>query len=315
MLPDRYGAKPEGSRPGEGRRMLGQQILNGVVSGMVYALFALGLTFVYGVHRVLNLAHGAVFMWGAFVGLLSVTQLGLPLWAAFLVAMLFGGLTSVLLDFLAFRPLRQRQGDELATIVSSIGANLVMMNVAQQLSGAQIMNFPLDIVPFDNYRIGGLLVSLQSLVIVGMVLVLVIGLAIYLFRTSFGTQVRAVAINENMARLVGITPAKIYFQTFFLSGALAGAAGVILGVSYNSVSYFMGEPMLLRAFAIIVLGGLGSFLGALISSILFGIVESLTIAYASTQISDMLTFALLFVVLLVRPWGFFRGLHHEHRKA
>jgi len=152
-------------------------------------------------------------------------------------------------------------------------------------------------------------------VIVVMVLLLVGGLAFYVFRTAFGAQVRAVAINERMAQLVGITPARVYFQTFFLSGALAGAAGVILGVSYNSVSYFMGEPMLLRAFAIIVLGGLGSFLGALIASILFGVAESLAIAYASTQVSDMLTFAMLFVILLIRPWGFFRGLHHEHRRA
>jgi len=295
--------------------MLAQQILNGLVSGMVYALFALGLTFVYGVHRVLNLAHGAVFTWGAFAGLYAVTQLGLPLWAAFVTGMVFGGLTSVCLDFLAFRPLRRRQGDALATIVSSICANLIMINISQQLSGAQIMNFPLDLVPFDNYRVAGLLVSLQSVVIVLIVLVLIGGLAIYLFRTAFGTQVRAVAINEKMAQLVGITPARVYFQTFFLSGALAGGAGVILGVSYNSVSYFMGEPMLLRAFAIIVLGGLGSFLGALIASIFFGVVESLTIAYASTQVSDMLTFALLFVILLIRPWGFFRGLHHEHRRA
>jgi len=295
--------------------MLAQQILNGLVSGMVYALFALGLTFVYGVHRVLNLAHGAVFTWGAFAGLYCVTLLALPLWLAFIVGMLIGGLTSVCLDFLAFRPLRRRHGDELATIVSSIGANLIMINIAQQLSGAQIMNFPLDIVPFDNYRVAGLLVSLQSVVIVVMVLLLVGGLAFYVFRTAFGAQVRAVAINERMAQLVGITPARVYFQTFFLSGALAGAAGVILGVSYNSVSYFMGEPMLLRAFAIIVLGGLGSFLGGLRAIKKNSVAESLAIAYASTQVSDMLTFAMLFVILLIRPWGFFRGLHHEHRRA
>jgi len=295
--------------------MLAQQVLNGLVSGMVYALFALGLSLVYGVHRVLNLAHGAIFMWGALVGLLVVVKLELPLWAALIVAMAFSGLTSVLLDYLAFRPLRKRRGDELATIVSSIGANLIMMNLAQQFTGAQILNFPLDIFPFENYRVAGLLISLQNIVIVSCALVLVGAVGFYLFRTSFGSQVRAVAVNENMSRLIGINPQRIYFQTFFLSGALAGAAGVILGVAYNSVSYLMGEPMLLRAFAIIVLGGLGSVAGALIASLFFGVVEALTVSYASSQVSDMATFLVLFVVLLVRPSGLFQGLHHEHRKA
>lgn len=295
--------------------MFAQQVLNGLVSGMVYALFALGLSLVYGVHRVLNLAHGAVFMWGALVGLLVVVKFELPLWAALIVAMAFSGFTSVLLDYLAFRPLRLRHGDELATIVSSIGANLIMMNLAQQVTGAQILNFPLDIVPFENYRIAGLLISLQNIVIAICALILVGAMALYLFRTAFGSQVRAVAVNENMSQLIGINPQKIYFQTFFLSGALAGAAGVILGVAYNSVSYMMGEPMLLRAFAIIVLGGLGSIAGALIASLFFGVVEALTVSYASSQLSDMVMFFVLFIVLLVRPSGLFQGLHHEHRKA
>ncbi|MGZ5866491.1 MAG: branched-chain amino acid ABC transporter permease [Xanthobacteraceae bacterium] len=295
--------------------MFAQQFLNGFVSGMVYALFALGLSLVYGVHRVLNLAHGAVFMWGALVGLLVVVKFELPLWAALIVAMAFSGLTNVLLDYLAFRPLRLRHGDELATIVSSIGANLIMMNLAQQVTGAQILNFPLDIVPFENYRIAGLLISLQNIVIAVCALVLVGAMALYLFHTAFGSQVRAVAVNENMSQLIGINPQKIYFQTFFLSGALAGAAGVILGVAYNSVSYMMGEPMLLRAFAIIVLGGLGSVAGALIASLFFGVVEALTVSYGSSQLSDMVMFFVLFIVLLVRPSGLFQGLHHEHRKA
>jgi branched-chain amino acid transport system permease protein len=295
--------------------MLAQQVFNGLVSGMVYALFALGLSLVYGVHRVLNLAHGAVFMWGALVGLLVVVKFDVPLWAALIVAMVFSGITSVLLDYLAFRPLRMRGGDELATIVSSIGANLIMMNLAQQVTGAQILNFPLDIVPFDNYRVAGLLISLQNIVIAVCALTLVGLVGFYLFRTAFGSQVRAVAVNENMSRLIGINPQRVYFQTFFLSGALAGAAGVILGVAYNSVSYLMGEPMLLRAFAIIVLGGLGSVVGALIASLFFGVVEALTVSYASSQISDMATFLVLFIVLLVRPSGLFQGLHHEHRKA
>jgi branched-chain amino acid transport system permease protein len=295
--------------------MLLQQIFNGLVSGSVYALFALGLTIVYGVHRVLNLAHGAIFTWGALVGLVTVTTFAFPLWAALVVAMVVAGLGSVVLDFLAFRPLRRRHGDELATIVSSIGAGLILTNIAQQFTGARIETYPVDIFPFVNYRFGGLIVSLQSLVIIACAIVLIGCVALYLFRTRFGAQVRAVAVNEQMSRLVGVNPIAVYFQTFFISGALAGAAGVILGVAYNSVSYQMGEPMLLRAFAIVVLGGLGSIAGALIASLFFGVVEALTISYASSQLSDIVLFVALFLVLLARPTGFFRGLHHEYRKA
>lgn len=295
--------------------MLAQQIFNGLVSGTVYALFALGLTLVYGVHRILNLAHGAIFMWGALVGLFVVDRLGLPLWLALITATVFSGLTSVLLEFLAFRPLRLREGDELATIVSSIGANLILVNLAQQATGAQILNFPLDVFPFESWRVAGLLISLQDITIVGCVIVLVSVVTFFLFRTAFGRKARAVAINETMSRLVGINPRRIYVQTFFIAGALAGAAGVILGVAYNSVSYFMGEPMLLRAFAIVVLGGLGSIGGTLIAGLFLGVVEALTVSYASSQLSDITIFGVLFLVLLVRPSGLFKGLHHEHRRA
>lgn len=293
--------------------MLAQQLLNGLVVGAVYALFALGFTLIFGVHRILNFAHGAMFMWGAFIGYFAVTKLGLPLAAAFIVAIIGSGLLSVLTDLLVFRPLRRRNGDEFGTIVASLGANLVLMHLAQQASNAQTFRYPFGIFPIVFYQIAGLRISLQQIVILLAVAALVIALVLYLFRTNVGTDARAVAVDEQTAMLLGVNPNRVYFNTFFIAGALAGAAGVILGIAFNSVSYVMGEPMMLQAFVVVVLGGLGSIGGALIAGILLGLVQTITTVYISSALSDAVVFGLLFAVLLVRPTGIFGGLHTERR--
>jgi branched-chain amino acid transport system permease protein len=295
--------------------MFGQELLNGVVVGAVYALFSLGLTLVFGIHRILNLAHGAVFMWGALIGYFAVTGAGLALLPAFMLAILGGALVSVALDLLVFRPLRRRQGDEFGTIIVSIGANLVLMHLAQQATNAQTLRFPFGIFPIHFYHVLGLRVSLQQMVIVAAVTLLVIALVLYLFRTNLGTDARAVAIDEPTSMLLGINPHAVYFGTFAIAGALAGAAGVILGIAFNSVSYIMGEPIMLQAFVVIVLGGLGSVPGALLAGVMLGVIQTLTTVYISSELSDAVVFGLLFVVLLVRPRGFFAGLHTEHRVA
>jgi branched-chain amino acid transport system permease protein len=295
--------------------VLEQQLLNGVVVGAVYALFSLGLTLVFGMHRVLNLAHGAVFMWGALTGYFAVTTAGLTLLPAFLLAILGGAIVSVLLDLLVFRPLRRREGDEFGTIIVSIGANLVLMDLAQKTTNAQTLRFPFGIFPIHFYHFLGLRISLQQIVIVAAVVLLVLALVLYLYRTNLGTDARAVAIDERTSMLLGINPHAVYFSTFAIAGALAGAAGVILGVAFNSVSYIMGEPVMLQAFVVIVLGGLGSVPGALLAGVLLGVIQTLTTVYISSELSDAVVFGLLFVVLLVRPSGFFAGLHTEHRAA
>jgi branched-chain amino acid transport system permease protein len=295
--------------------MLAQQLLNGVVVGAVYALFSLGLTLVFGMHRILNLAHGAVFMWGAFIGYFAVTKGGLPLAVAFGLAIVGAGLLSVALDLVVFRPLRRREGDEFGTIVASIGANLVLMHLAQQATNAQTLRFPFGIFPIKFFEFATLRISLQQIVILASVAVLVIALLLYLFRTNFGTDARAVAINEQTSMLLGVNPNAVYLSTFFIAGALAGAAGVILGIAFNSVSFVMGEPVMLQAFVVIVLGGLGSVTGAVLAGIMLGMIQTLTVVYISSELSDAVVFGLLFVVLLVRPTGFFAGIHTEHRVA
>jgi branched-chain amino acid transport system permease protein len=295
--------------------MLAQQLLNGVVVGAVYALFSLGLTLVFGMHRILNLAHGAVFMWGALIGYFAVTLAGLPLWAAFIVAIFGAGLVSVALELCVFRPLRRHQGDEFGTIVASIGANLILMQLAQQATNAQTLRFPFGIFPIVFYNIAGLRISLQQIAILGAVAIIVVVLLAFLFKTSLGSEARAVAVDERTSMLLGVNPGKVYLTSFLIAGMLAGAAGVILGVAFNSVSYVMGDAVMLQAFVVIVLGGLGSVTGAVLAGILIGMIQTLTTAYISTELSDAVVFGLLFIVLLIRPDGFFSGLHTEYRVA
>lgn len=295
--------------------MFAQQLLNGVVVGAVYALFSLGLTLVFGVHQILNLAHGAVLMWGAMIGLFIVTLTGLPLPAALALGMALGGFLSVVLDLVAFQPLRSRQGDHLTTIVSSIGANLILISIAQQITGAQTLSFPFGTFPVRIYSELGLRISLQQITIVAAVAVMIVALFLYLFRTRMGVEVRAVALNERMAMLLGVNPRFVYFQTFFIAGALAGAAGVILGVAFNAVSYQMGDAVMLQAFVVVVLGGMGSVPGAVCAGLFLGVVQTLTSVFISSQLSDAILFGLLFLLLLVRPTGLFAGLHAESRRV
>ena len=295
--------------------MLAQQILNGLVVGSVYALFALGFTLIFGVHHILNMAHGAVFMWGAFIGLLAVTRFDLPFPIAFVLAVVLAGLLSVALDWVAFRPLRKRGAPEFSAIISSIGAGLILMNLAQRLSETRVLRYPFGTLPVEIFMLAGLRVTLIQAMIVGSALVIVSALLSYLFYTRFGRQIRAVAVNERTATLLGVNPDFVYFQTFFISGALAGAAGVLIGIAFNAVHFLMGEPYMLRAFVVIVLGGLGSIMGALVAGLLLGMVQTLTIAYVSSGLSDAIIFSLLFVTLLLRPTGFFGTLRKEKRVA
>jgi branched-chain amino acid transport system permease protein len=214
-----------------------------------------------------------------------------------------------------FRPLRRRQGDELATIVASIGANLVLMNVAQQMTNAETLRFPFGTFPIRFYNFLHLRVSLQNITILIAAAIMVALLLLYLFRTRLGAEVRAVAVSERTSMLLGINPGAVYMQTFFVAGLLAGAAGVIIGVAFNAVGYVMGESVMLQAFVVIVLGGLGSVTGTVLAGLMIGMIQALSTAYLSTELSDAILFGILFLVLLVRPSGLFAGVHVEHRVA
>jgi branched-chain amino acid transport system permease protein len=243
-------------------------------------------------------------MTGAFIALYAVLG-GWPLWAGFLLAMLGSGLLSVLIEFGAFRKLRKSGPLELefGAIITSIGAGLAIMAVAQKVSNTQIMRFPFETMPVVIFEFFGLRVSALQLVMAACAAILVVGLTAYLYRTAFGRQVRAVAGNERAATLVGVNPNFVYFQTFFMSGALAGAAGVLVGLAFNSIHFVMGEPYLLRGFVVVILGGLGSIPGALLAGLLLGMMQTLTVAFLPSGLTDTIIFSLLFLILLFRPHG------------
>ena len=283
--------------------LLLQQLLNGLVMGSVYALFALGFTLLFGVNHVLNMAFGSVFMWGAFGGLYAVKALSAPFPVALLCGMLVGGALSVLLDLTAFRPLRRRNASDFSGIVSSIGANLVLLTLAQKISSTQVMRFPFDTFPVVIFQPFGLRIQLLQLMVMGTALGVAGVLVLVLYRTGFGHRVRAVAFSERTSLLLGINAALVNLQVFFAAGALAGLAGVLIGTAFNSVHYLMGEPFLMQAFVAIILGGLGSIPGALLGGLVIGLVQTLSYAYISSAAAEAITFAVLFAIILFRPTG------------
>ncbi len=284
--------------------MLAQQLLNGLVVGGVYALFALGFTLVFGIHHLMNLAHGAVFMTGAFVALYTVLA-GLPLWLGFVFAILACGLLSILIEVTAFRRLRKSGEAEFGAIISTLGAELIIVTFAQIVSGSDVLRFPFETFPVEIFEFAGLRVTLLQLFMLVCSLLLMLILTYYLYRTPLGTRIRSVSGNERASVLSGVNPNTIYYQTFFLSGALAGAAGVLIGLSFNSIQFAMGEPFLLRGFVVVVLGGMGSIPGAMVAGLLLGMLQTLTAAYLPAGLTDAIIFSLLFVILLVRPYGLF----------
>lgn len=290
-----------------------QQLMNGLVIGGILALFALGFTLIFGVLRSINLAHGAVFTWGTFAALYSVTILKMPLWIAFFLAMGAGGLVSILIELFVMRPLRKRDATEFSTLVASMGAALILTSIAQTVSETKVMRFPFGTFPVVFFDLFGLRINLLQVVIIASAVVLVLTLFFFMYRTSFGRQVRAVAVSEKTASLLGVNPNMVYLLTFFIAGALAGAAGVTIGLAFNSVHFLMGEPYLLLGFVVVVLGGMGSIVGAVLAGLFLGIVQTTTLAFLPAGLSNAIIFSILFFALLFKPTGLFAGFQAEAR--
>ncbi|GAB4487853.1 MAG: branched-chain amino acid ABC transporter permease [Anaerolineales bacterium] len=282
--------------------MFWQQVVNAIWLGAVYSLFALGYTLIFGVLGILNLAHPSLYMWGAFIGLICVNA-GLPLWLALPAAMIFSGLMGILLDRIAFKPLRDRHAPHLATLISSIGASIFLISAAQGVFSAQVSRFPFGVFPVQVFSFGPVSVTLLQLTILGISLAIMLFLRWLLMGTKLGQATRAVAFNPVTAARLGIPVDRVIMQTFFLAGALAGAAGVLLGLAFNAISPFMGGPMNLKGLTVIVLGGLGNIEGAVLGGFILSFSEVMSVAYLSSDLRDAVSFVLLLVILLFRPNG------------
>lgn len=281
------------------------QLLQGIFSGSVYALFALGYTLVFGVLDILNLAHAAIFMMAAMVSWWLVSEQGWSLLAAFPVAVVLAGFLGVLLDRVAFLRLRRRGAGHLSPLISSIAMALIFVGTARLLFKPDRKQFPAEAFPQVYFDIGNIRIRLLDLIILAISLLMMAGLTWLVQRTSLGRAMRAVAENPKAAALLGVHIDRVIMQTFFIASALGGAAGVLYGMSLNSIEPTMGNQVELKGLAIIILGGMGSIPGAVLAGFLIGLVEVLSVVFRLSQWKDAIVFAALFLVLLLRPQGIF----------
>jgi len=285
--------------------MLEQQFVNALSLGCVYALFALGFTLVFGVLGVINLAHGAVFMVGAYVALSVINQFGLPLWAALIVTFLAAGLLGAVIDFLVLRPLRKRNAPHLIPMIATIGVAIILNNGMQGIFGAGNLRFPHGTVPEETLTLAGVHVTVIELAIIFLSFALMAALMLVMHRTQFGRALRAVAESPKAAWLLGINVEQLFLITSFMAGGLGGVAGLLIGLYSNALFPLMGQPMLHKGIAVIILGGMGDIRGAMLGGLFLGFAEVLSVAYIGSTMRDAVAFGLLFLILLVRPQGLF----------
>lgn len=299
-----------------------QNFLNGISIGSVYAIFALGYTLVFSILGIINFAHGAIFTLGAYLTYsMSVGQFGIggllagfkmPFHFSFPLSLLFGaiisGLAGILVERLAFRPLRSRGGDPLLALVSSLGVALLAVNVIQYLVGSEIYSFPGDVYgdikPAFMFQIGGKSVVVRSVQViifaVSMVILILLGYLLHFSRV--GKALQAVAENPSTASLLGINVDRFILYTFFLSGFLGGLAGSLVGTSFGIAGPYFGVTFGLKGLAVMVIGGLGSIPGAVLGGLLIGLAEAF-VPVDYNAYKEAVAFAFLFAVLLIRPQG------------
>jgi branched-chain amino acid transport system permease protein len=282
-----------------------EQLVNGVTLGSIYAIVALGYTLVFGVLDIINMAHGEIFMFGAFVGMLLVSKAGVPLPVAFLGAIAVTGAMGFLLERLALRPLRGRAGaSNLASLISTIGVSILLENVAHRLFGAGNHLFE---TPFAEIRfpVGPVDVYLVQALILLISLLLMAGLALWLSRTRGGKALRATAEDLTTAGLLGIDTGRVITVTVVIASAMGGVAGVLVGMAFNYINNQIGLSMGLKGLAIIIFGGMGSVYGAMAGGLILGLSETFVVAYGSSGYRDAIAFVIIIAVLLVRPQGLF----------
>jgi branched-chain amino acid transport system permease protein len=287
-----------------------QQLLNGITWGSIYALVALGYTMVYGVLKLINFAHGEVYMVGAMAGYYAAHALGLAqapslgsLVLVLLLSMAACALLGALIERVAYRPLRG--AGRLAPLITAIGVSLLLQNAGQIVFGADPKFFPALLRSREVIRAGGVAVSNIQLTVLVTALVLMAGLQYVVRRTRFGRAMRAVSYDAPAAALMGVPVDRVILGTFVVGSMLAAAAGILVGLSNPKIDPLMGLMPGLKAFVAAVLGGIGSVPGAMAGGLLLGVIETFVTAYLSSTYRDAIAFVILVVILLFRPTGLF----------
>lgn len=279
---------------------LPQQLVNGIILGSIYALLALGYTMVYGIIKLINFAHGDIYMLGAFIGYYAISTFHMNFWLALIVTMVATAFIGMVIEFLAYRPLRH--STRIAALITAIGVSFFLEYGMVFLVGANTRSFPqaIDIV---SYKLGPVTVTNIQLLILVVSLVLMVALQLIVKKTKMGKAMRAVSVDSDAAELMGINVNSTISFTFALGSALAGAAGVLIGLYYNSIEPLMGMTPGIKAFVAAVLGGIGIIPGAALGGFVIGILETLSISVNLSSYRDAIVYAVLIIILLIRPAG------------
>jgi branched-chain amino acid transport system permease protein len=290
-----------------------QQLVNGITLGSVYALIALGYSMVYGILKLLNFAHGEVYMFGAFIGYFTLTALGgadspalpvaLVLLLMFLAGMLGAGLLGVVIERFAYRPLRN--APRIAPLISAIGVSFFLQASALLLFSAQFRTYDTpQLIPFSTgIEWGPLRISLVRILVISSAVFLMIALTLLVSRTRLGKAMRATSYDREAAAMMGIDVDRVIVATFLIGSVLAGAAGVMVGLVFERVFHFMGFVAGLKGFTAAVIGGIGNIPGAMLGGLVIGLAEAFTASYISSTFQNLIVFGILIAVMLVRPTG------------
>ena len=286
-----------------------QQLVNGLVLGSFYALVALGYTMIFGVVKLLNFAHGDVYMVGGFVGFLVLSVVAPivgPGWAgvavSMVVAMIAVGFLGVVIQRVAYQPMLN--APRLSILITALAVSLVLQNGVLTLTHGQYQPMGADL-GFGGVNLGLLFISYNQMILVGTAATLMLGLELFVSRTQYGRAMRAVSIDKDMCRLMGINVTGVIAVTFFVGSALAAAAGTMAGAYYGSIWYFMGFLIGIKAFTAAVIGGIGSIPGAMLGGLILGLLESFgtQIPGIGSEWKDVFSFAVLILVLVLKPTG------------
>src|SRR5579862_4167821 len=292
-----------------------QTAVTGIVTGCLYALIALGYSMVYGVLKLLNFAHGDLYMVGAYIGYFVIGWFGGPLTLSIpvplliifmlLIAAVGVGLLGVAIERFAYRPLRN--APRIAPLITALGVSFVLEDSVLLLFGGyeRLYSAP-SFIPFtEGIHVGGVNITIVQILIVAISIAMMLGLFVLVTRTLLGKSMRAVAADREAAEMLGINVNRTIAWTFFIGSAMAGVAGVMSGLNIEPISNTVGFLAGLKAFTAAVVGGIGSIPGAMVGGLAIGLSESFSSSYLSTQYSDLIVFALLIAVMLVRPQGMF----------
>jgi branched-chain amino acid transport system permease protein len=286
-----------------------QELINAVALGSIYLLFALGMSLAWGTIGILNFAHGAIFMFSAFTGYLVVREIKLPMIAVVLIGVLVGAVMSVAIQVLAFQPILRRAKDhrtaEMQILIGGIGVASVILAIAQEVTKSNPFGFSASSFHTQTYVVGQARISNTQIAIIAAGLLLGFGMAWWLRATRSGLALRSIGVDPETASIMGVNRRTLALLTMAIAGALAGLAGVLLTFNLGAITPESGDTLLLKAFAAIILGGVGSMTGVIVGAYVLAFAESLVFATTSGLWVDAVSFGLIFLVLLLRPQGIF----------